>query len=413
MKRASKLLIFAALVAALLGGYWYWQQPGSSAPAGKKAGAKGGKGEGRRGPVAVTIVEVRRQPMPVVIDAVGTVESEHTVAVRPQASGVLDAVLFKEGDRVKKGQVLFRIDSRPMKASADQARAALARDQAQLSQAQAQEKRLRPLADKEFITRQEYEVAATQAKSTEAIVAANSAALEQAQLQLSYSSIVAPISGRTGSLNVKAGNLVSAGTGGAPLVVINSTQPILVNLSVPQRMLDDVRRAWNTPDLKVQISPNAGAPAIAEGALVFIDNTVNAQTGTIVLKARVKNEKEELWPGQFVAGRIVLKVEKDALVLPEGAVQPGQDGAFVYVVKDGKAQAVNVTVDRQIGDLVVIAKGLTGAEQVIRDVPPTLTAGSAVTVREPGEERAKGGGRKGGKGEKAEKGDKGKEQAEK
>lgn len=394
------VLIFAVLAAALLGGYWYWQQPAGQALSNKQPApaAKGGKGEGKRGPVSVSVIEAKRQPMPVVIDAVGTVESEHTVSVRPQASGVLDAVMFKEGDRVKKGQVLFRIDSRPMRAASDQARAALTRDQAQLSQAQAQEKRLQPLAEKEYITRQEYEVAATQAKASEATVAANRAALEQAQLQLSYSSIVSPISGRTGSLAVKAGNLVSAGTGGLPLVVINSTQPILVNLSVPQRMLDDVRRAWNTPDLKVQISPNPGAPAVAEGALVFIDNTVNPQTGTIALKARVKNEKEELWPGQFVAARIVLRMEPDAVVLPEGAVQPGQDGAFVYVVKDGKAQPVNVTVDRQVGDLVVIAKGLTGTEQIIKDVPPTLTAGTTVTVRAPGEQRKGGAGRKGEKG---------------
>lgn len=393
MKRVSMVLIFAALAAALLGGYWYWQQPASSPTADKKAGAKGGKGQGKRGgPVTVSVVEAKRQPMPVVIDAVGTVESEHVVAVRPQASGVLDAVMFKEGDRVKKGQVLFRIDARPMRAAAEQARAALTRDQAQLSQAQAQETRLRPLAEKEYISRQEYEVAATQAKATEATVAANRAALEQAQLQLSYAAITAPISGRTGSLSVKAGNLVSAGTGGAPLVVINSTQPILVNMSVPQRQLDAVRRAWNTPELKVQISPNPGAPAIAEGALVFIDNTVNPQTGTIALKARVKNEKEELWPGQFVAARIVLRLEQDAIVLPEAAVQPGQDGSFVYVVKDGKAQSVSVTVDRQVGDLVVISKGLTGAEQIIREVPPTLTAGTPVIVRAPGAEGAKGGG---------------------
>ena len=399
MKRVSMVLIFAALAAAVFGGYWYWQRPASPVTADNKVAAKGGKGEGKRGgPVAVSIVEAKRQPMPVVIDAVGTVESEHTVAVRPQMSGVLDAVMFKEGDRVQKGQVLFRIDARPMRAAVEQARAALARDQAQLSQAQAQETRLRPLAEKEYITRQEYEVAATQAKSSEATVAANRAALEQAQLQLSYASISAPISGRTGSLSVKPGNLVSAGTAGVPLVVINSTQPILVTLSVPQRQLDDVRRAWNTPDLKVQISSNPGAPTVAEGSLVFIDNTVNPQTGTITLKARVKNDKEELWPGQFVAARIVLRLEQDAVVLPEGAVQPGQDGSFVYVVKDGNAQSVNVTIDRQIGDLVVISKGLTGVEQVIRDVPPTLKAGAPVTIRGPGNERAQGSGAR--KGEK-------------
>ena len=339
--------------------------------------------------------------MPVVIDAVGAVESEHSVAVRPQVNGVLESVLFKEGDAVKQGQVLFRIDPRPVQAAMEQARAAVARDQAQLVQAKAQEARLRPLMEKDYITRQEYDVAATQTKSLEATVDANRAVLEQARLQLSYAQISAPISGRTGSLSVRAGNLVTAGTGGAPLVVINSTQPILVSLSVPQRYLDDVRRAWNTPELKVEISPNPGAPAVASGALVFIDNTVNPQTGTIVLKARVKNDKEELWPGQFIAARIVLKVEKDALVLPEGAVQPGQDGPFVYVVQDGRAKIKNIQVDRQIGELVVIAKGLTGGDEVIAEVPATLADGAQVTVRSVGSEGAKGEGKR--------KGDKSKE----
>ncbi len=296
-------------------------RPGKTAKAeGKGAGKRGGGG-----PVAVRTVPVTRQPMPVVIDAVGTVESEHSVAVRPQVNGVLTAVLFKEGDRVKQGQALFSVDPRPMQASVDQARAALARDQAQLAQAKEQEARLRPLMQKEYITRNDYDVAATQVKSLEAVVAANGAVLEQAQLQLSYAHIKAPISGRTGSLSVDSGNLVTAGTGGAPLVVINSTQPITVALAVPQRFLEDVRRYWNTPDLKVQISLNPGGPAVAEGSLVFIDNTVNPTTGTILLKARFKNEKEELWPGQFVAARIILKVEKDALVLPEarGATRAG------------------------------------------------------------------------------------------
>src|SRR5258706_2723880 len=399
MKPFWKVLLVICLLA---GGGFYWWKPQSSAKAtavttGKAATAEAkGKGAGKRGsgPVPVRTINVSRQAMPVVIDAVGAVESEHSVAVRPQVNGVLESVLFKEGDAVKKGQVLFRIDPRPMQAAMEQVRAAVARDQAQLVQAKAQEARLRPLMEKDYITRQEYDVAATQAKSFEATVDANRAMLEQARLQLSYAQISAPISGRTGSLSVKPGNLVTAGTGGAPLVVINSTQPILVSLSVPQRYLDDVRRAWNTPELKVEISPNPGAPAVATGALVFIDNTVNPQTGTIGLQARVKNDKEELWPGQFIAARIVLKVEKDALVLPEGTVQPGQDGPFVYVVQDGRAKIKNIQVDRQIGELVVISKGLAAGNEVVTDVPATLTEGAQVTVRSAGSESAKGEGKR-------------------
>ena len=286
------------VIFVLAGGglYWWTKQPGGkpAETAGANASKAEGKAPGKRGsggPIAVNTVKAVRTAMPVVIDAVGTVESEHSVAVRPQVNGVLDAVLFKEGDRVKQGQPLFRLDSRPMQAAADQARAALARDQAQYVQAQAQEARLRPLMEKDYVTRQEYDVAATQAKALESTVNANKAALEQAQLQLSYAQISAPIAGRTGSLSVRAGNLVTGGTGGAPLVVINSTQPILVSLSVPQRFLDDVRKVWGTADLKVEISPNPGAPAVAVGQLVFIDNAVNPTTGTITLQS-ARQERE-------------------------------------------------------------------------------------------------------------------------
>ena len=404
MKPFWKILLIVCVLAAGGGYYWWKTQPAAKTAetaSGKAAKAEGkGKGAGKRGgggPVAVRTVAVERQAMPVVIDVVGTVESEHSVAVRPQVSGTLTAVLFKEGDRVKQGQALFRVDSRPMQASLDQARSALARDQAQLAQAKEVEARLRPLMEKEYITRNDYDVAATQVKSLEAIVSASRAVVEQAQLQLSHAHISAPISGRTGSLSVDRGNLVTGGTSGSPLVVINSTQPIVVALSVPQRFLEDVRRYWNTPDLKVQTSLNPGGPPIAEGSLVFIDNTVNPTTGTIMLKARFRNEKEELWPGQFVAARIILTVQKDALVLPENAVQPGQDRPFVYVVRDGKAAMQEVKVARQLANRVVIEKGLTGDEQVVVDVPLALTVGAQVTVRAPGEGKGKGGEGKEGK----------------
>ncbi len=380
--------IFLVIFVLAGGGFYWWSnqsggKAGDNASAAKAGGKAEGKGAGKRGggPISVSAVKIERLPMPVIIDAVGTVESEHSVAVRPQLNGALDAVLFTEGDRVKQGQPLFRLDTRPMQAAVDQARAALARDQAQLVQAQAQEARLRPLMEKDYVTRQEYDVAATQAKALESTVNANKAALEQAQLQMSYANIAAPISGRTGSLSVRAGNLVNGGTGGAPLVVINSTQPILVSIGVPQRYLEEVRKYWGTADLRVEISPNPGSPVAASGQLVFIDNTVNPTTGTITLKARVKNEKEALWPGQFIAARIILRVEKDAMVLPEAAVLPGQSGTFVYAVREGRAKVQAVTVDRQVGGRMVISKGLTGDEEVLVNVPPSVTDGSPVVLR--------------------------------
>lgn len=402
MKRFSMVAIFGVIAAMAGGGYWYWQKSAAAGAGKGKAVAQGneakgkGKGKGSSGPVVVRMASVKRQPMPVVIDAVGGVEAENSVAVRPQVSGTLTAVLFKEGDYVRQGQVLFRIDSRPMQVAVAQTQAAVTRDEAQLTQARAQEARLRPLADKEYITRQEYDVAATQAKSLEATVAANKAVVDAAQLQLSYSQITAPIAGRTGSLSVKAGTLLAAGTGGAPLVLINSTKPILVALSVPQRSLDDIRAVWGKRDIKVDIAPNGGGPLIATGTLVFIDNAVNPTTGTILVKARVKNEKEELWPGQYVSARIILRVEDDAVTVAETAIQPGQDGPFVYVVREGRARLQYVTVDRQLGREVVVSKGLQGDEQVVIEVPPTLTNGAPVTLGGSGKgDGAKGGGKSG------------------
>ncbi len=415
MKRLSMMVMFGVIAAMAGGGYWYWQKSaaGTAAKDGvtKDGAAKDGtqakasgkaKGKGKGGPVNVRIANAKKQAMPVVIDAVGSVESEHSVAIRTQINGTLTAVNFKEGDYVKQGQVLFTIDSRPMQASVAQTQAAVMRDKAQLEQARAQESRLRPLADKEYISRQEYDVAATQAKALEATVAANNALVDAAQTQLSYARLTAPISGRTGGLSVKAGNLLFAAAASAPMVTINSTKPIMVALSVPQRSLDDIRAVLGKRELKVEITPNGGGALIATGTLVFIDNAVNPTTGTILVKARVKNDKEELWPGQFVSGRIVLRVEDDAITVPESAIQPGQEGPFVYVVKEGRARLQYVTVDRQIGRDVVVTKGLTGDEQLVIEVPPTLTNGSQVTLVT-GKE---GGGKGGGKGGKAGKSDK-------
>ncbi|MPZ42213.1 MAG: efflux RND transporter periplasmic adaptor subunit [Betaproteobacteria bacterium] len=391
-------IVFVVLVAAAGGGYYWWNHQAAAKSQGTEASEKAeGKAKGRKGrggPVSVRTITPKRQPMPVLIDAVGTVESQHSVAVHPQVSGVLTAVRFKEGDYVKKGQVLFEIDPRPMRAAVEQSQAAVRRDEAQLAQARAQEERLRSLVDKDYITRQEYDVAATSAKSLEATVNANRAALDQAQLHLAYSRIVAPISGRTGSLGVRAGNLVSAGTGGSPLVVINSTRPILVAIPVPQRHLDDVRKQWGSLDLKVEIAADRGEQTLVEGRLIFIDNAVNPATGTILLKAEVPNEKEQLWPGQFLAARIVLRIEPDAMVLPEGAIQPGQEGPFVFVAADGRARVKDVVVDRQIGEQVVIAQGLEGNERIIIEVPPTLAANSPVVLAgESGRGKGKGKGK--------------------
>lgn len=379
MKRLGMLLVFAVVAVALAGGYyWYSKGGGEAGPGSEKAGGKGkGKG-GRGGVLTVKATQAVVKPMPVLVEAVGTVESEHSVQVKPQVGGILDSVLFREGDQVKANQVLFQIDPRTYKAQYEQALAALARDRAQLENARAQQERLEPLLKREYITRQEYDVAVTSAKSLEATVKSDESQVEQARIQLDFTRVRAPISGRTGSIAVKSGNLVSTSL---TLVTINSMDPILVSFSIPERQLDDIRRYQDSKDMHIDILPDVNGPPVAQGKLVFIDNTVTPQTGTVLLKTRVPNAKQAIWPGQFVNVRVVLTVQPDALVLPDAAVQPGQDGSFVYLI-DGNSQVKvqPVVVSRQIGNEVVIAKGVQAGDRVITEIPQALQPGARVQV---------------------------------
>jgi multidrug efflux system membrane fusion protein len=391
------LLLFVAIAAIAGGGYWYWSKPEAAAGAADAApkGKGKGKGKGQGGPLTVRAVAAVVKPMPVMIEAVGTVEPEHSVQVRAQVSGVLQSVLFKEGDKVKTGQVLFQIDPRTFQAQYNQALAALARDKAQLENARAQQERLEPLLKREYITRQEYDVAVTSAKSLEATVQADQAAAEAARIQLEFARIRAPISGRTGTLAVKPGNLVPAAGTGTPLVTINTMDPVLVTFSIPERQLEDIRRY--DKQMRIEILPERNAPPVSEGKLVFIDNTVTPQTGTVLLKTRVPNASEAIWPGQFVNVRVVLTIDPEAIVVPEAAVQPGQEGSFVYLIdENGRVKVQPIKVSRQIGNEVVIAQGVKAGDRVITEIPQALTPGGQVQIAGEGKGSGKGKG-KGGK----------------
>jgi len=402
MKRLVMVLVFLVIGAVVAGGYWYWQK--SKSPEQSATKKSKGKGKGRGGPLVVKATKAIVKPMPVLIEAVGTVESEHSVQVRAQVSGVLQTVAFKEGDQVKQGQLLFEIDPRTFKAQYNQALAALARDRAQLENARAQEQRLAPLLKREFITQQEYDVAVTSARSLEATVQADQAAVEQAKIQLDYAHIRAPISGRTGTLAVKPGNLVTAAGSGVPLVTINSMDPILVGFSIPERQLEELRRHENDKEMRIEILPDRNSTPVAMGKLVFIDNTVTPQTGTVLLKTRVANPKELIWPGQFVNVRVVLTIEPEAVVVPEVAVQPGQEGSFVYLVdEESKVRVQPVQVSRQIGTEIVIGSGIKAGDTVITEIPQALTPGGSVRIAGADEKGAEKKGKKGkGKGGKKE-----------
>lgn len=410
MKRLTMALLFLAIAAGGYGAWWWQQQQGGDAGAAERKSGKGAKGS-RGAALVVKTAQAVSKPMPVLIEAVGAVEPEHSVQIRAQVPGVLQSVLFEEGDKVQRGQLLFQIDPRTYEASYRQAQAQLARDQAQLENAKVQQERLEPLLKREFITRQEFDVAVTSTKSLEATVAADRALVEQARIQLEFSRIHAPIPGRTGALAIKPGNLVPAAGGGVPLVTINSTDPILVSFSIPERQLEEIRRYQYEKDMRIEIMTDRSGPVAAEGKLVFIDNTVTPQTGTVVLKTRVMNKDEILWPGQFVNVRIILRIEAEAVVVPEAAVQPGQDGSFVYLIDPASKVVVQpVKVSRQIGNEVVIATGVKPGEQVITEIPQALESGA--TVRLAGAEDKRGGEKGKGKGKKGKGGEKGGKKSE-
>lgn len=317
------------------------------------------------GPLSVTTAVAKWQPMPIVMQAVGQVQSEHSVQIQPQVSGVLKQVYFNEGQEVSAGQRLFLIDPAPYQA-------ALASAKSAWESAKANADRMAPLAAKDYVTPQEYQDAQSAADQAQA-------AYQQAQINLAYTDIRAPIAGRTGSLAVKSGNVV-APSNTTPLVVINQMEPILVQFQIPQQSLTEVRHYQALHSIHVFITNEDGSGDLGEGKLVFIDNAVNASSGTVLLKARLPNRNELLWPGQFVGVRMQLTVEPNAMVVPDSAVQSDQNGNFVYTVTDGKARITTVTVDRQVGDLAVISSGLDAGEVVITQIPRSLRAGLPVSV---------------------------------
>ena len=315
--------------------------------------------------LTVSMGRVRVQPMPVTLTAVGQVVPEHSVLIHPQVSGMLKEVYFTEGQNVAAGQKLFLIDPAPFQA-------ALASAKAAWENANANADRLEPLAKQDFATPQEYQNARAAADQAEA-------AYQQAQINLSYTDIRAPISGRTGSLAVKSGNIV-APTDVTPLVAVNQMQPIQVQFQLAQQFLPEVREYDARHSLKVAVTREDGTGHLDDGKLVFIDNTVNTATGTVMFKARLPNKQEQLWPGQYVGITLQLALQQDAVVIPQSAVLTGQQGNYVYVVQNGVAEQRPIKVDRQLGDVAVISSGLAAGEELVIAVPRNLRPGLHVTA---------------------------------
>lgn len=364
-------------------------------------------------PVTVAVAIARRADVPYIVEANGVVTPIQSAAVVPQVQGVVTQVAFREGQEVRKGQLLYQVDPEPYRNAYHQALAAYARDSAVAANALAQRDRYRKLVAANVITPVEAEGYETAAATASATVRSDAAALATARFNLDNTSIRAPIAGKTGVALARLGNLVRMG--GDPLVVINQTRPILVRFSVPSAELPKLLHFAPNGGLPVTAVPGGGsiaAPSLdsasrgvgAEGSplsdalvaqggglvtpehgvLTFIDNAVDTSTGTVQLRATFDNKDGDLWVGQFAAMRMRLYVEKNALVVPSQAVVSGQKGTYVYTVDgDGKAQQHAVVVERTASDLSVISAGIGDGDRVVTEGQSRLTPGATVAVRAP------------------------------
>ncbi len=329
--------------------------------------------------VPVRVGTVVQKDVPLQLRNVGTVVPINAIAVRALVAGEILQVHFREGQDVKKGDLLFTIDPRPYEAALAQAEAALARDRAMSTNADADVKRYEDLVKKDYVTRQQYDSAKAQSEATQATARADQAAVERARLDLAYCSIRSPIDGRTGSVMVQVGNVVKAND--AVLVSINQVSPIYLSFTVPERDLEAIRQHQTAGHLPVDAVDAVGGKTLARGELTFLDNAVDRTTGTITLKATFANGDRALWPGQFVNAELTLSTEKNVVVAPPGAVQNGQQGSYVFVVKaDGTVDSRPVQIARTARGGTVIAKGLSPGDRVVTDGQLRLVPGTKVEI---------------------------------
>lgn len=343
-------------------------------------GERSQAGRSAASPVPVTAAQVVQKTMPLSFKAIGNVEAIETVAVKARIGGELLKIGFREGDEVTRGEVLFVIDPRPYKAALEQAQAALERDQALLAKAQADVTRYADLVKQDYVTKEQYDQIKADAASLEAAVAGDKAAVETARLNLDYCTISAPVTGRTGNLNVDMGNLIKANDD-KPMVTINQMQPIYVSFSVPAQLLPSVlAHRGQGIQVRAVIPDETAEPAI--GTLTFVDNAVDTTTSTILLKATFANKNERLWPGQFVDLTVILGEEPDRVVCPAPAIQTGQEGQHVFVVKsDSTVELRPVQVARMDERDAVITSGLSAGETVVTDGQLRLVQGSTVEIK--------------------------------
>jgi multidrug efflux system membrane fusion protein len=332
-----------------------------------------------QGAVPVRVATVTAQPTPVQFDTIGSVQTIASVALKSRLDAVIDKVLVRDGQFVKAGDVLFQLDNRAAQAQVDQAAAALARDQAQLQNAQRNIERDKTLVSKDFVSHQQFDTDSATGAALQATVQADQAAVENAKVLLSYYTITAPIDGRVGMIAIKRGNSIKSND--VPLATVNQIQPIYVAFALPQNQLPELRAAMALGPVAVQVLPQGDKGTPVAGEVAFFENAIDTTSGTINVRGTFGNDEERLWPGEFVNVSVLVRMDADALVVPPAAIQVGQNGSYVFVIKDDNtAETRPVTVDRTVAGQVVISKGLSAGEKVATDGLLRLTDGARVQI---------------------------------
>jgi multidrug efflux system membrane fusion protein len=385
MARVFRFLLFLLLLAAVLaGGWWWWNRSASTAQEAPRA-RTGARGPGAAGgvQVPVTIATATQRDLPLTLDALGTVQALASVVVRPQVEGQLMEVLFREGQDVTAGEILARIDDRTYRAALAQAEAKKAYDAAQLANARVDLTRYQQLLQASGVTRQQVDTQRAQVAMFEAQIQQDQAAIDSARTQLDYTTIRSPIDGRIGLRQVDVGNIVrSSDTSG--IVTVTQLRPIGATFSLPQQELPRLLRAMSAGPVPVESIPGLQGEVVERGTVLTVDNTVDATTGTVKVKATFPNDSGRLWPAAFVNLRIRMEVVQGAIVVPLVGVQQGPRGAYAFVVKPDNTVEMR---DLQLGAVTqteaVVRQGLAVGERVVTSGALRLNAGSRVVVAEP------------------------------
>jgi multidrug efflux system membrane fusion protein len=372
-KVSGKILIGLAMTAIFFSGAC--SSSSSTSKNEGKTARRGGPGS------PVIVAAVVQKDLPLQVKTIGRVEAYSTVSVKAQVGGEITRVDFKEGQDVKKGDLLFTIDSQPYEIALKQAASLLEKDRALLKNAEGDVQRYKELVQRDYVTKEQYDQLTANSEVLAASIKADEASVADARLQLERCQVRSPIDGRTGSLLIHPGNIIRANDTLSAVVIYQIT-PIYVAFSVPEQNLPKIKEFMAKEDLKVEAILSEISHASIPGVLSFVDNSIDPATGTILLKATFPNKDQTLWPGQFLNVVLTLTTEKNVIVVPSQAIQTSQNGQYVFVIKDDlTAEMRPVTVDRSVGEITAVAEGLKPGEKVVTDGQLRLIPGARVEIK--------------------------------